>query len=164
LSLSNASHKYSMNSSDEVSDLLDRLAAVPARISRAVERLSDTDRHLASVNGEWSAAQILAHLRASDDILSHRLYAILTRDNPVLPAYDERRWAEIAGYLQADVERSLNVFTLRRAELVMMLRQVTMQDWQRLGNHEIKGAISLFQVATALLEHEEEHCVQLEAV
>jgi hypothetical protein len=153
-----------MNSPDEVSDLLHRLAAVPARIGRVVARLPDTDKHLASSNGEWSAAQILAHLRASDDILSHRLYAILARDNPVLPAYDERRWAEIAGYPQADVELSLNVFTLRRAELVTMLRQAVMQDWQRPGNHEIKGAISLFQVATALLEHEEEHCVQLEAL
>jgi hypothetical protein len=153
-----------MNSPDEVSDLLNRLAAVPARIGRAVARLSDTDKHLSSSNSEWSASQILAHLRASDDILSHRLYAILTRDNPVLPAYDERRWVEIAGYLQADVELSLNVFTLRRAELVTMLRQVAREDWQRLGNHEIKGAISLFQVATALLEHEEEHCVQLEAL
>ena len=153
-----------MNSSDEISDLLNRLAAVPARIGRAVARLSDTDKHLASSNGEWSAAQILAHLRASDDILAHRLYAILARDNPLLPAYDERRWAEIAGYPQVDIELSLNVFTLRRAELVTMFRQVAVEDWQRLGNHEIKGAVSLFQVATALLEHEEEHCVQLEVL
>ena len=153
-----------MNSSDEISDLLNRLAAVPARIGRAVARLSDTDKHLASSNGEWSAAQILAHLRASDDILAHRLYAILARDNPLLPAYDERRWAEIAGYPQVDIELSLNVFTLRRAELVRMFRQVAVEDWQRLGNHEIKGAVSLFQVATALLEHEEEHCVQLEVL
>ena len=153
-----------MNSSDEISDLLNRLAAVPARIGRAVARLSDTDKHLASSNGEWSAAQILAHLRASDDILAHRLYAILARDNPLLPAYDERRWAEIAGYPQVDIELSLLVFTLRRAELVTMFRQVAVEDWQRLGNHEIKGAVSLFQVATALLEHEEEHCVQLEVL
>ena len=153
-----------MKSSNEISDLLNRLAGVPARIERAVTRLSDTDNHLVASNGEWSAGQILAHLRASDDILAHRLYAILTRDNPVLPAYDERRWAEIAGYSQVDFELSLRVFTLRRAELVTMLRQVALEDWQRLGTHELKGAISLFQVATSLVEHEEEHCAQLEAL
>lgn len=153
-----------MNSSNQFDDLLNRLSDVPARIGHAVARLSDTDTYLAPSDGEWSAAEILAHLRASDDILAHRLYAILTRDNPILPAYDERRWAEIAGYPQADFALSLNVFTLRRAELVAMLRQAAIEDWQRLGAHEIKGAISLFQVATSLIEHEEEHCVQLEAL
>ena len=153
-----------MNSSDQVSDLLNRLAGIPARIVRAVATRSAIDKDLGSSNGEWSAPQILAHLRASDDILAHRLYAILTRDNPVLPAYDERRWAEIAGYPHADFELSLKVFTLRRDELVTMLRQISVEDWQRLGQHEIKGAMSMFQVATSLLEHEEEHSVQLESL
>ena len=153
-----------MNSSNQVSDLLHRLAGIPARIGRAVAMLSDLDQHLVSSDDAWSAAQILAHLRASDDILAHRLYAILTRDNPVLPGYDERRWAEIAGYRQADLELLLKVFVLRRAELVTMLRHVAMEDWQRFGQHEITGTISLFQVATSLLEHEEEHCVQLESL
>jgi DinB superfamily len=153
-----------MNSSNQIDDLLNRLADVPRRIRQAVARLSDMQKHLAPADDDWSAEQILAHLRASDDILAHRLYAILTRDNPILPAYDERRWAEIAGYPEADFELSLKVFALRRAELVRMLRQVASEDWGRLGNHETKGAISLFQVAVSLLEHEEEHCVQLEAL
>ena len=153
-----------MNSPNQVHDLIYRLAEIPGRIDRAVATRSDRDKHLVSSNGEWSAAQILAHLRASDDILVHRLHAILTRDNPVLPAYDERRWAEIAGYPQADFELSLKVFTLRRAELVTMLRTITIEDWQRLGHHELKGDISLFEVTTSLLEHEEEHCVQLESL
>ena len=153
-----------MNSSDQVQDLLHQLAGIPGRIDRAVATRSDRDKHLVFSNGEWSAAQILAHLRASDDILGHRLYAILTRANPDLPAFDERRWAEIAGYPQADFELSLKVFTLRRAELMTMLRAITIEDWQRLGHHELKGDISLFEVATSLLEHEEEHCVQLESL
>ena len=153
-----------MNSANQVNELINRLADTPTRISQAVARLSERDKHLPTSKGEWSAAQILAHLRASDDILVHRLYAILVRDHPVLPAYDERRWAEIAGYRQADFDQSLNVFMLRRAELVAMLRQVAIENWQRLGLHEVKGAISLFQVATSLIEHEEEHCAQLEVI
>jgi DinB superfamily len=153
-----------MNSSNQVDDLLNRLADVPRRIGNAVAGLSDTAKYVPPSNDEWSAAQILAHLRASDDILAHRLYAILARDNPALPAYDERRWAEIARYPQADFELSLKIFTLRRGELVRMLSQIALEDWGRLGNHEVQGAISLLQAATALLEHEEAHCVQLEAL
>jgi len=153
-----------MNSSNQINDLLNGLADVPKRISHAADRLSDAEKYLPPSNNEWSAAQILAHLRASDDILAHRLYAILTCDNPALPAYDERRWAEVARYPQADFERSLKIFTLRRAELVAMLRHLVLEDWGRPGNHEMQGAISLFQIATSLLEHEEAHCAQLEAL
>jgi len=151
-----------MRSSYQIDNLLKRLSDVPVRIAHAVANLSEADKHMAVSNGEWSAAEILAHLRASDDIVSHRLYAILARDNPILSAYDERRWAEIAGYPHADFELSLKTYTLRRTELVKMLRQVALQDWERLGTHEVKGTISLLDVATSLVEHEEEHCLQLE--
>ena len=153
-----------MISSPPFNDLIKRLSDVPVRIANAVARFPEADRHMAAPNGEWSAADILAHLRASDDIVAHRLYAILTRDNPILPAYDERRWAEIAGYPQAYFELSLKTFTMRRAELAAMLDQAAIDDWQRLGTHEVKGAISLLEVATSLVEHEEEHCLQLEAL
>lgn len=149
---------------DRIHDLLNRLTGIPARIASAVANMSDADKSVAPPNGEWSVSHILAHLRASDDILAHRLFAILTRENPALPAYDERRWAEIAGYSEADFELSLNTFTLRRAELVNMLRQIDNESWQRLGTHEVKGAVSLFDVAASLVEHEEEHCAQLEAL
>ena len=147
----------------QVDNLLERLSNVPSRIARAVARLSEAEKHTALSNREWSAAEILAHLRASDDIVAYRLYVILVRDNPALPAYDERRWAEIAGYAQADFESSLKTYTLRRTELVKVLRQVALDDWKRFGTHEVKGTISLLDVATSLVEHEEEHCLQLEA-
>jgi len=153
-----------MRSSDQIDNLLKRLSDVPARIAHAVARLSEADKHMAVSTDEWSAVQILAHLRASDDIVAHRLYAILARDNPVLPAYDERRWAEIAGYPRADFELLLKTYTLRRTELVKMLQQVVLNDWDRLGTHEVRGTISLLDVATSLVEHEEEHCIQLEAI
>ena len=95
--------------------------------------------------------------------MAYRIYVILVRDNPALSAYDERRWAEIAGYALADFESSLKTYTLRRTELVKMLSRVALDDWKRFGVHEVKGTISLLDVATSLVEHEEEHCLQLEA-
>ena len=89
---------------------------------------------------------------------------MLVRDNPPLAAYDDRRWAEVARYEQADFQTSLNLFTFRRAELVTMLRRVPPADWQRTGLHETHGLMSILQVITHLVEHEEEHCTQLEAI
>jgi hypothetical protein len=144
-------------------NLLDRLESIPKRIAQTIIGWTEADLHAKPTGDEWSAAAIFAHLRASDDILTPRLYAILVRDDPPLPAYDDRRWADVAGYAQADFQTSLTLFTLRRAELVAMLRRIAPADWQRAGLHETHGPISILQIVTHLVEHEEEHCAQLEA-
>lgn len=148
----------------EIDKLLVRLSDVPLRIARAIERYSGTMLRLASGEGAWSATDILAHMRASDAIVAYRAYAILTRDNPTVLAYDERRWAVIARYAQIDFRFSLALYSLSRAELVNMLRHTLLEDWERVGQHEEKGPASLFDVIRSLVAHEEEHCAQLEAI
>jgi hypothetical protein len=142
-------------------DLIARLAATPARISQAISGMTEAQLRAPAADSEWSAAEVLAHLRASDDILSSRAFMILARDNPPLPSFDERRWAAVAGYVQADVQASLEAFRLRRAELAAMLRRATAGDWERTGVHEEHGPMTLLDVIQRVVEHEEEHCEQL---
>lgn len=143
---------------------IQRLAAIPDRIRRAVAGWSDERLTIPSADGEWPASAILAHVRASDAIQAPRLLMILVRDNPPLPAFDERRWAEVAGYDELDFATSLAAFTLQRAELVAALRRIAPDDWRRTGMHEIRGPVTLLDVWRGLVEHEEEHCAQLEAL
>jgi hypothetical protein len=144
--------------------LLARLAAIPDRIARAVAGWSEAELRAAPTAGEWSAADILAHLRASADIMTPRIYMVLVRDRPPLPAYDDRRWAQIAGYAGLEFGQSLALFTLRRVEVVAMLRRVSPEDWARSGVHEEQGTTSLLELVGKLVEHEEEHGGQLEAI
>jgi hypothetical protein len=147
---------------EDTDELLNRLSAIPERIFRAVEGWDGVQ--LAAAEDEWSAREILAHIRASSDIVVYRLYAIVVRDEPSLPAFDERRWAEVARYAQADFHTALSEYALRRASLVDMLRYIAPADWDRTGVHEVLGPRSLRQLAFSLVEHEEEHCAQLEAL
>lgn len=148
----------------EVDGLLSRLSEIPLRIFSAVQDHDEMELHTAPAENDWSAVDIFAHLRASDDILAPRAYMLLTRVNPPLITYDDRRWAEVARYVQVDFRASLTLYTLRRAELVHMLRHIKLDDWHRVGIHEERGPISLLQIITRLVEHEEEHCAQLEAI
>jgi hypothetical protein len=146
--------------SDE--ELIDRLEQVPERLARALA--GDAAQRPATGPEGWSAVEILAHVRASDDIIAYRAYAILARDNPPLPAYDDRRWAEVTQYLEVETAASLAAFAAKRAELVRVLRHVAPADWERQGVHEVNGPLTLRQVVAFLLEHDEEHCAQLEAL
>ena len=62
------------------------------------------------------------------------------------------------------VDQSLELFALRRAELVKILQQLAPEDWQRQGIHEVHGAVTLRTMLNRLVEHEEEHCAQLESL
>ena len=143
--------------------LLSRLAAVPPRIASITDQWSDT-RSLSFPSDAWSALEILAHLRASADIITHRVPAILVRDSPPLPAFDERRWAELAHYTTLDFHTSLQSFSLRRNELLHMLQHLSPDDWERSGEHELYGPQTIFAILTTLVNHEEEHCAQLSAL
>ena len=143
--------------------VIERLRDVPSRIARLFGTLPASRLSAAPAEGEWSTTEILAHLRASDDVLAYRAYMILARDNPPLPAFDERRWAEVAGYARLDALDSLQTYARRREELVTLLDGLASEAWARTGQHETRGAVTLLDVLTTLLEHEEEHCAQLEA-
>ena len=147
-----------------IDDLVERLAATPGRIAALAAGRSPEELSASPGDGEWSAVAILAHVRASDDILSPRLVAILVREEPTLPAFDDRRWGEVMGYAESDFQELLATFTFRRAELVRVLRQLSPSDWERAGVHEARGRITLQETLRHLVEHEVEHCVQLEAL
>jgi hypothetical protein len=147
----------------ETDDLVERFAAAPGRIAQAAGGHDATRLHTAPADGEWSPRDILAHLRASDDILGSRLIQILVRDQAPLPAFDERRWAEVVGYGSREFESLLATFTARRAELAAMLDGLSPDDWQRAGLHEERGPRTILQLLRILVEHEAEHVAQIEA-
>src|SRR5260370_35330185 len=111
-------------------EVMEGLRDVPARIAKAFGTRPASQLSAAPAQGEWSPAEILAHLRASDDILAYRAYMILARDNPPLPAFDERRWAVVAGYAHMDALDSLQTYTRRREGRVTMLDGQAPEGWE----------------------------------
>ncbi|MBI1279760.1 MAG: response regulator [Anaerolineaceae bacterium] len=144
--------------------LINRIADIPNRISRTTDGWSDEQLHEPPAPGEWSTADVLAHLRSADDILTPRIYMMLVRDNPTLMAYEERKWAIVMGYAEANFHTSLQTYISKRAELVNVLRRLTPQDWQRTGIHEHNGSLTIEELVNELLLHEAEHCRQIESM
>jgi len=141
--------------------LLARFAAIPENIAKLVDNRYEGALQVRSGEEEWSVAEIFAHMRAVDDIFTPRIYAILVRDHSPLAAYDERHWAEVARYAQVEFAMSLQLFTLRRAELVNILRRAEPTNWQHVGIHEEWGPVTLHAMLASFVVHEEEHYEQV---
>lgn len=146
----------------DTQDLMDALEAMPRVLRNAFDQLGDLT-HASPRNGEWSVADILVHVRASDAIIAPRIMQVLVRDGAPLPAYDERAWGIlIAGALR--IEEQLELLRLRRAELVAVLRPLRGDQWRRTGEHDVRGRMTLLDLAESLAEHEAEHRAQIEAL
>src|SRR5207248_2911000 len=152
----------SMSRSEEIQQVLSRLASAPGRFAASISRLEDADSVTRAKTGEWSPVEVLAHVRASHDIIEPRIYYILGRDNPPLLAYDDARWAEVAHYASLPVIESLEAMRLRRNELVRTLRGLSEADWERVGTHEVRGQMTVLQIAVQIAEHDDEHVAQIE--
>jgi hypothetical protein len=153
-----------MPSPNDIATLLNTLASAPARIAAAVGQWPAAWLSTAFNTGEWSAAQLFAHIRASDDVLAYRCYLILSQDHPLYHDIDERTWEDAVRYVDLPFEKSMQSFALRRVELVQMLRRATDAGWQRAGHHEQRGEQALWTVASYLSAHEEEHVAQIQSL
>lgn len=153
-----------MDEGEETARLIERLAAIPARLAAVFGQLQEADAVVHAPPGEWSPAEVLGHLRATHDITAPRILAILARDNPPLTAFDDLRWRDAARYVSLPPLDSLESLRLRRQELVFALRGLSPAAWARSGRHETRGPVTVLEIAQDLAAHDEEHCAQLEAM
>jgi glutamate/tyrosine decarboxylase-like PLP-dependent enzyme len=147
----------------DIAALLDTLAAGPGWLGDLLRGASEGACGRRPSADEWSAREIVAHLRASDDMLAARIYHALVREGVPFAELDERVWAEVAGYPAMSTEALLAGLRVRRAELVGMLRRLTPAAWARTGQHEERGPLSVFMLATWIAQHELAHRAQLAA-
>jgi hypothetical protein len=146
----------------EIEKYLAMLAATPVRIAALTAGLDEARLRWSLSKKDWSVVEILAHLRACEAVWTHSIYAMLTEENPTLPLLDERRWAKAARYADASFADSFQQFSLKRDELLNVLRHLPEETWSR--SADIAGrSHTVFSQVRRMALHEAEHEAQLEA-
>lgn len=148
----------------DTQELVETLAATPVWLRGCFLRLSEANARVSPGAGQWSAADVLAHLRASDAILAPRVFQILARHEAPLIGFDERAWAALAARAQASIAMQLAAFEAVRAELVGVLKTLSPGEWAAVGHHETRGALTVREIVEDLASHEREHRMQIETL
>jgi hypothetical protein len=139
-----------------------RLASSPAKFGSLLGKLEAADAVASAAPGEMSPAETLARVRAANDILEPRILYVLVRDNPPLIGYEEGRWEEIMHYRTLPVSDSLQSMRLRRNELVRALKALDPEEWERAGTHEVRGPMTVLEIAEQIADLEDHHLAQIE--
>jgi len=116
-------------------------------------------------DGGWSATEIVCHLRDVErEVNLPRLEAVLTQDNPFLPASDPDQWAAPRDYRSQSGVVAVQDFTAARQGLLTRLSALTPEAWQRPARHALLGPTRLHELMAIVAEHDVLHLRQLLAL
>jgi hypothetical protein len=151
-----------------IEEILTMLAAAPRRISALTAGLSSAQLRTASSTDEWSANDVLAHLRACNEVWGgYYIMTILAQDQPTIKAINPRTWIKNTDYLEQEFQLSLRAFTKQRRKLLAVLEPLPPKDWTR--TNTLIGAgkplqQTLISHADGLARHERAHLKQIERI
>jgi uncharacterized damage-inducible protein DinB len=146
---------------------LTMLAATPSRIAEFTRGLSPTQLLTPLQPGEWSARDVLAHLRACSDMWGTYIAKILNEDRPTFKAVNPTTWIKQTNYREQEFQPSLQAFTDQRAELLAVLKPLPPEAWSRMATVTGSGKPrerTVHTYAQWLANHERSHFKQFDRI
>jgi len=122
---------------------IDQIEALPKLMRQAATGLTDERLDTRYRPGGWTLRQVVHHVSDSHMNSYVRFKWALTEQEPVIKAYDEQRWAELADYRVVPVETSLDFLALLHTKWGMLLRSLSRQQLSRRFVHPASGPTEL---------------------
>ena len=147
-----------------IDELLTILAEGPPRLAASTALLSPAQLRTRPKNEEWSATDVLAHVRACADIWGGCIESIIAEDRPTLRAVNPRSWIKKTDYRDLEFRSSLRSFTKQRSVLLAVLEPLPPKGWSRSATVTGAGAVLVRTVhfyAHWLAKHERTHVKQI---
>jgi hypothetical protein len=144
--------------------ILIQLPETPRSIAASTAGVAPAELRKSSVSGEWSANEMLAHIRACADVWGNNIVRIIREDKPAWVAVNPRSWIEQTDYAQLPFAPSLRAFTKQRADLMAVLEPLPRNSWSRValvsGGAPTRECTVLYY-AERLARHERAHVKQI---
>ena len=145
-------------------DPMNVLAATPAELERALDRLSHAQITQPEASGKWSIRHVLQHLADSELVWGWRLRLVLAQDRPQLTGYDQDLWADRLGYSAVEAEDAVQDFTVLRNANLRLLGRMQAADLDRVGVHVERGEESVRHMIRLYAGHDLMHLQQIERI
>jgi DinB superfamily len=146
-----------------IEHVLTLLAETPPRIFAITADLTSDQLQAIPGPDEWSANDVLAHLRSCADVWGGCIRTMLDQDAPTLRAVSPRAWIKTTNYRDQQFRRSFRAFAAQRADLLTVLEPLTPKAWSRTATVKGAGKVltqTVLSYAERLAVHERKHLEQ----
>jgi len=109
----------------------------------------------------WSAKEVVCHVRDTEESFMMRFLSILAMDDPKFLPVEPDRWAVERQYQRNDVQEALAAFKTRREETLRFFRGLKPDQWERSGVHATRGRMTLKDFVELMAWHDDNHLDQL---
>ncbi len=150
-----------------IEQVLTILQTTPQHIAALTADLEPTKFHTSPSPDEWSANDVLAHLRSCADVWGECMMTMIAEDRPTLRAINPRTWINQTNYLELDFRASLRSFARQRSDLLAILEPLPEEAWFRSAT--VTGAGKPLQRTVLfygqwMATHERPHVKQIERI
>ncbi len=118
------------HTSEEIAGYISRIEALPAKVEKAIQGLSNEQLDTPYRDGGWTVRQVVHHLSDSHVNAYIRIKWMLTEETPTIKAYNEKAWAETPE-TKADPSLSLQLLKTLHAKWIILARQLSPKDLQK---------------------------------
>jgi uncharacterized damage-inducible protein DinB len=122
---------------------IDQIASAPTSLRESVRALDDDQLDTPYRPGGWTVRQTVHHVADSHLNSYIRLRLALTEEQPLVKAYDEKKWAELVDARTLPVEISLSLLDTLHQRWVVLLKSMSDADFARTFRHPEVGLIRL---------------------
>ena len=109
----------------------------------------------------WSAKEVVCHVRDIEESFMTRFLSIMAMDDPKFLPVEPDRWAVERQYQRNDVQEALGAFKTRREETLRFFRGLKPVQWERGGIHATRGRMTLKDFVELMAWHDDNHLDQL---
>ena len=147
--------------------VLTLLPRTPQRLAELTAGLAPAQLLTPPGHDEWSANDVLAHLRSCADVWGGSIAVILAEDRPTFPGIDPRTWMTKTDYAELEFRPSFDAFATQRADLLAVLGLLPPEGWSLTATVTAWGQAyehSVLYYAQRLARHEPTHVKQIERI
>ena len=138
-------------------ELIEQFLQGPGQVRAAIEGMTAEESMAKPGPGEWSAHEVIIHLADSDGIGIDRMKRVIAEESPTLLGYDETAFAKRLHVDKQTIEDALLQIEVGRRQFGRVLRELSSSDFDRVGQHNERGPLSLHQLLQTYVEHFEHH-------
>ena len=143
---------------------LTRLRQTPLDVEKLIKGLSDEALNRVPPDGGWAIRNALSHLRDAQGVLDFRVDLFLKETHPILETKAVWTWAKNEAERPPSARNIFETYRASRAETLRKLESLPLADWQRTGEHEEFGTVTLRQQVSYFAAHESTHLSQIKAL